>query len=259
MRCIISDYYVPLVEHLAKHPDSLTVMVVQILTCIDDLRHKAHLLHRDISAGNIMYTTRNNQDCFILNDFDLAAEVNESGQPMGGPTSRHRTGTLPFMAYELLEDMHNAALAKQRGKEHRAILHCVRFDFESLFWVALWCAIKVVGQGIPRRKDIEATRRMAYLVEWEAGSYHAIATKKSWLLTRAEVLRQANLSPTFAPLMDWFVGFQTCFADGVLKRQGWLNKQERRKTKDAPETFQQFETLHDEVTLENLLDAMDAA
>lgn len=91
-----------------------------------------------------MYTERDGEDYFILIDFDLAVEVDDDGTPKG-QTSRHRTGTLPFMAYELLEDMHNETIELDEGKPSSSrLVHCVRLDYQSVSLVSLWCAIKLL-------------------------------------------------------------------------------------------------------------------
>lgn len=58
----------------------------------------------------------------VLNDFDLVSQVVAVGAEE--PSSKHRTGTKPFMAIELLSDL--------------PCLHKYRHDLESLFYVILW-------------------------------------------------------------------------------------------------------------------------
>jgi hypothetical protein len=78
--------------------------------------------HNDISASNLMYD-KDNEDRGILNDFDLAYV---RGGPR--PSGTERTGTMPFMALDLLtEDAWD-------GKVKRLYRH----DCESFAWVLLW-------------------------------------------------------------------------------------------------------------------------
>lgn len=85
-----------------------------------------------------MYTKRSTEDWFILNDFDLTVRIGEDGKSLGA-TAHHRIGTLPFMAMELLKD-----LAEQGADfPQYPFQYCVRFEYESLLYVAVWCAIKV--------------------------------------------------------------------------------------------------------------------
>ena len=78
--------------------------------------------HSDISVSNLMYD-KDNEDCGILNDFDLA---HRRGRPR--PSGTERTGTMPFMALDLLtKDAWD-------GKVRRLYRH----DCESFAWVLLW-------------------------------------------------------------------------------------------------------------------------
>ena len=83
---------------------------------------KGGIEHNDISVGNLMYDKANN--CTgVLNDFDLA-HVRGHDRPSG----MERTGTMPFMALDLLT---KDAWA---GKVERLYRH----DCESFAWVLLW-------------------------------------------------------------------------------------------------------------------------
>ncbi|KAK0478826.1 hypothetical protein IW261DRAFT_1337302 [Armillaria novae-zelandiae] len=81
------------------------------------------ILHRDISPGNIMWR-RTVEGCIrgVLNDFDLS-----SFRSATGASSTQRTGTLPYMAYELLFNDENGQPPK----------HLYRHDVESIFYVVL--------------------------------------------------------------------------------------------------------------------------
>jgi hypothetical protein len=76
--------------------------------------------HRDISDGNLMYwMDSDNQVHGVLNDWDLAS-LGEADRQVG----RERTGTIPFMAVDLL----------LVGN----VLHLYRHDVESFVWVVLY-------------------------------------------------------------------------------------------------------------------------
>jgi hypothetical protein len=78
--------------------------------------------HNDISVKNLMYD-KLNEDHGILNDYDLA---HLHGTPR--PTGTERTGTMPFMALDLLTD------EAWDGK----ITRLYRHDCESFAWVLFW-------------------------------------------------------------------------------------------------------------------------
>jgi hypothetical protein len=90
--------------------------------------------HNDISASNLMYDKLNGNRG-VLNDFDLA---HLKGHPR--PSGTERTGTMPFMALDLLTK------AAGEGKVERLYRH----DCESFVWVLLWiCCRYFDGQVIP--------------------------------------------------------------------------------------------------------------
>jgi len=82
--------------------------------------------HRDISASNLMYyKTSNGLIIGVLNDYDLSS-VRDT------PTGTERTGTVPFMALDLLT---KDAL---QGK----VEHLYRHDAESFIWVLTWVCLR---------------------------------------------------------------------------------------------------------------------
>ncbi|KAJ7066492.1 hypothetical protein C8F01DRAFT_703727 [Mycena amicta] len=86
-----------------------------IFDCYRWLVEVTKIMHRDISLNNLMFRRRNGQLCGVLNDYDLAVQLDAATQS----TSRQRTGTRPFMSMDLLVD----------GPPP---LHVYRFDLESL-------------------------------------------------------------------------------------------------------------------------------
>jgi hypothetical protein len=78
--------------------------------------------HGDVSVNNLMYDKLNG-DCGVLNDFDLA---HWTAKPR--PSGSERTGTMPFMALDLLNK------DAWEGKVTRLYQH----DCESFMWVLLW-------------------------------------------------------------------------------------------------------------------------
>ncbi|KJZ71431.1 hypothetical protein HIM_09155 [Hirsutella minnesotensis 3608] len=117
-----------------------------------------NILHRDISSNNIIITDPETADGFkgMLIDLDLA-KVRDSG-PSG---ARHQTGTMQFMAVEVL----------------RKADHTYRHDLESFFYVLLWmCARQswnngFAGEGKPPKESL--------LRRWEIGSFKYIAATKA--------------------------------------------------------------------------------
>src|SRR5882762_8176038 len=108
--------------------------------------HHARILHHDISIGNVMVDLSMPAVRVILNDFDLACRVDAKGRPCG-TTARHYTGTLPFMALELLYNP--------------GAMHLLRHDLGSLFYVAMWWAVKGTEE-----EERMATTRLLQLGHW---------------------------------------------------------------------------------------------
>ncbi|PBK89670.1 hypothetical protein ARMGADRAFT_865710, partial [Armillaria gallica] len=80
--------------------------------------------HRDMSLNNMMYRKRHDnskrkcQIFGVLNDFDLSSLI-----PLKEATCLHRTGTPPYMAYDLL------------GQSD--VGHLYRHDVEAFYYVLL--------------------------------------------------------------------------------------------------------------------------
>ena len=123
---------------------------------------KGKILHRDISSNNIIITDPATANGFkgMLIDLDLA-KVIDSG-PSG---ARHRTGTMQFMAVEVL----------------RKADHTYRHDLESFFYVLLWmCARQSWSNGFGGG---QRSPRKSRLRRWEIGTLQDIADAKAGLMT----------------------------------------------------------------------------
>ncbi|KAI6031021.1 hypothetical protein EDC04DRAFT_2572070, partial [Pisolithus marmoratus] len=91
--------------------------------------------HRDVSPSSLMYRIADQEIMGVLNDFDLAS-VEE------GPSRTERTGMVPFMETDLLED---------RGLE-REIKHVYEHDAESFIWALVWITLRY-DNGMLRTMD----------------------------------------------------------------------------------------------------------
>ncbi|KAK0209390.1 hypothetical protein IW262DRAFT_1529151 [Armillaria fumosa] len=94
---------------------------VDILQCHKWLYDHPKILHRDISMANIMYQMDNEGNVLgVLINFDLSSLI-----PIEEAKSLHRTGMLPYMAFDLLTE------EKDSGP------HLYRHNLEALFYVML--------------------------------------------------------------------------------------------------------------------------
>ncbi|PSS38067.1 hypothetical protein PHLCEN_2v98 [Hermanssonia centrifuga] len=215
LRALVYTRYIPLKAlfktawHLIPH------MADQILDCLHDLRYKSNMLHRDISANNVMFEVRDGAVKFVVIDFDLAAMVDSNGEPLAAPSSKHRTGTLPFMAYELLRDM-----AKSTSSEHQRIVHRLRHDFESLFYLCLYCLLTMVEVEDAKIKA-DMTKELR---DWEDQTYSSIASSKQYLCTDIENMGTLVLPVPCQVLRPWFYGWVTVFQRADLAMSNYKNQ-----------------------------------
>jgi serine/threonine protein kinase len=121
---------------------------------------KEGVYHRDISPGNLMWYRKNGRLIGVLNDYDLSSLAN-----LVGPQGNERTGTVPFMALELLSE------SAQRGE----VKHLYRHDLESFIWVFTWICLRY-------RQGVLLPRRLRPLDEWATlGAVACGKDKLSWL------------------------------------------------------------------------------
>ncbi|KAM0739960.1 hypothetical protein ACQRIT_005144 [Beauveria bassiana] len=138
---------------------------------------KGRILHRDISSNNIIITSFEKADGFkgMLIDLDLAKE-RDSG-PSG---ARHQTGTVQFMAIEVL----------------RGVDHTYRHDLESFFYVLIWMCARCAWDEVKRfRKEGETAPEESILRKWEIGSFKDIADAKEGHMTVNSLERIMNEFP----------------------------------------------------------------
>ncbi|KAG2096090.1 uncharacterized protein F5147DRAFT_641739 [Suillus discolor] len=88
---------------------------------------KEGVYHRDVSPGNLMWYKKNGRLIGVLNDYDLSSLADDPG-----PRGNERTGTVPFMALDLL------TAKAQRGE----VKHLYRHDLESFVWVFTWISLR---------------------------------------------------------------------------------------------------------------------
>ncbi|THG96928.1 hypothetical protein EW026_g4994, partial [Hermanssonia centrifuga] len=197
-------------ELFSKSCDLISEMVDQMLDCLHDLRYKANILHRDVSCHNVMYEMHGEKVNFILIDFDNATRVDARGAPRPSTKSKHRTGTLPFMAWELIKDMANRELKGYRPR----IVHVLRHDFESLFYLSLWCAIT-----IPAMKDQMMKKEIyrLHIREWESGTLKSISSNKKMLCTTMGETDNIDFPLECEKLRPWFRRWNALLATAAMQ------------------------------------------
>ncbi len=142
--------------------NSVPSLIRELLTTLRDaikahrsLLLKANILHRDISENNIIITNKDETGFSgMLIDLDLAKVLGN-----GRSGARHQTGTMEFMAIEVL----------------LGIDHTYRHDLESFFYVLIWlCARRGWDLcGNPKGRPKESV-----LTKWYSGSLKDMARSK---------------------------------------------------------------------------------
>jgi Fungal protein kinase len=158
------------------------------------LLENGKIIHWDISENNIIITdhTTGGDSKGILIDLDLAKELDSI--PSG---ASHRTGTMQFMAIEVLQ-----------GKGHT-----YRHDLESFFYVFIWMCIRYGHEEAGDRLEAAGTNKSkpnkrrvrpvktSILRGWYTGTYAEIAnTKRGHMVGFEDVT--AEFAPEFCGLKD---------------------------------------------------------
>ncbi|PSS17152.1 hypothetical protein PHLCEN_2v3210, partial [Hermanssonia centrifuga] len=253
LRALVYTRYIPLKAlfktawHLIPH------MADQILDCLHDLRYKANMLHRDISANNVMFEIRDGAVKFIVIDFDLATTVDSEGEPFAAPSSKHRTGTLPFMAHELLTDM---SQPKPPPPDYQRITHRLRHDFESLFYLCLFCVFTMV------KVEDEKTRVTvaAQVTEWENSALKTIASVKRDLCmdSSGDRVGEFILPASCEGLRRWFCGWTDAFSEAYSTIAGHKKKIRLAKWDDEDKSPPNFDidTLQGTLTRDKIKESL---
>ncbi|CAB4390562.1 unnamed protein product [Rhizophagus irregularis] len=177
---------------------------VELLTALYDaieghqnLFRIANILHGDISLYNIMIGA--DGQGFII-DLDYAIDLGFDQSSATDCNQKkdalcHRTGTLPFMAIEILN--HNAK-------------HTFQHDLEFFFYVLCWICSEYEG---PRGKLCARDCKRKNLMKWVEGFPETISIFKSGMLLDFE----RNVLETFSPYFNNLKGFMVKFCKILFK------------------------------------------
>ncbi|KAG2135350.1 uncharacterized protein EDB93DRAFT_1170796 [Suillus bovinus] len=169
--------------------------------------------HRDVSPSNLMvYKTSDGRWIGVLNDFDLSSTGDT-------PSGQERTGTVPFMALDLL--------TKEAIKGQ--VKHLYQHDAESFIWVLTWvCICYEDGVFIGKRTDLNDWLRVDAIGCHQAKSSFLISGRKTmtpssshgniWKMARSCLLTIAqHYVPELVPTVEDHVVFQTWLQKNILE------------------------------------------
>jgi hypothetical protein len=116
----------------------------------------------------------------VLNDYDLSSLASAQG-----PQGNERTGTVPFMALDLLTP-------EGQGGE---IKHVYRHDLESFIWVLVWVCF--------RYKDGKLLTFKRPFDDWATKDALAVCKEKSFFLDNFLVFKPKDIDPLMWSLVAY--------------------------------------------------------
>ncbi|KAJ3549207.1 hypothetical protein NM688_g5203 [Phlebia brevispora] len=251
LRTIVYKKYLPLDTLFPDSPQSIPLMAYQLMDCLHDLYYTANMLHRDVSFNNVMYEYRNDRLYFILIDFDMATEVSHDPSKPYTPSSKHRTGTLAFMAVELIEDA-----AMVNGVGYAPIAHRLCHDLESIFWLCLWCMLVLLAVETAQQRE----KLLPKVRAWETKDLWAIAHAKSFLrfspLSRGDI--ELPKPAIEAGLEEWFLTWTDLWVEHEAVMAPHRSATRRAKIAGRPPPPFDYDTAGGTVTRDKLKDALIA-
>ncbi|KAF8694535.1 hypothetical protein RHS03_08174, partial [Rhizoctonia solani] len=203
----------PLCIPLYKVPNLSDFMkaCISLLDTIHQLYTRARILHRDVSVNNLMVNKVKPSEGVLI-DLDLGHEIPDDGKQCG-PTSSHRTGTLPFMALDLLHD-------------ESEYPHYHRHDLESFVYVFLW----IVG----KYDDGVEVNRLLFR-SWCEGTWDSIRTDKLSFLEFDPKYSVFSPTPFYdqAPMRELIIQLMDVIRDAHAKHRQYLG---RKRLSTVPTT-----------------------
>ncbi|RDB19221.1 hypothetical protein Hypma_013558 [Hypsizygus marmoreus] len=180
--------------------DSVAEFEQVFLDCVECHYHafnEGKVLHRDLSENNLMFKRKEGEVKGILNDWDMASFLDVTNK-VRNTTAKHRTGTIPFMACDLLVDDPPA--------------HLYRHDLESFFYILVWAAI------LYDFKNKAILRVPKPLANWDAGEMSRVRQAKGSFITyKLETDLIMNLiQPAFHGIRDkWILPLRMLFKNAL--------------------------------------------
>lgn len=148
-----------------------------------------------------------------------AVQVEECESAQERP--RHRTGTGPFLALELLQQ-----------SDMMEPTHVYRYDLESFFYVLIWFCILFQ----PKEKSYKHSK---YLSKWEIGCFSDMALSKHFFFAGDGEVHTAcaSISSEYLPLkFKWITPLWNLFEEALGNSQ--FRRRANNIPKGTPEYFQ---------------------
>ena len=158
-------------------------------------------------------------------------------------TSQQRTGTPPYMAYELLLEA--------------SPVHLYKHDLESLFYVMLLIAarhtIRTLEGDAKPQLAMRESRRLPFEDWFNEPRYHVLGSIKGIFLSK---LQPIKLSSVFKDFLPWLEDLQQCFSNGFTPKPSRNNRAQKAwRAAVQPARFDD-ETLGGHITYATILTAV---
>ncbi|RDB19220.1 hypothetical protein Hypma_013559 [Hypsizygus marmoreus] len=198
------------------------------LDCVECHYHAFNdgkVLHRDLSENDLMFKRKGGEVKGILNDWDMASSLNAINKVQNS-TAKHRTGTLPFMARELLVDKTPPT-------------HLYRHDLESFFYILVWA---VVHYDLKKKKHLPVAKPLR---DWDDnGSVSKGRNAKSAFINDGDVAKEVleHALPEFQETVSkWVMPMLRLFVRAIAsKRDNGHDEGYDLETCGGTLTFQTF-------------------
>ena len=158
---------------------------------------RGKILHRDLSENNLMFKSHEGRSKGIVNDWDMGSHLDNAGEvPLSA--ARHRTGTIPFMARDLLVD--------------NPPPHLYRHDLESFYYILVWA---VVHFDLPNKRRYHNHHALA---DWDASTLDQVRKSKMIFIQNRTIAAEifAHARKEFAQLRtEWLEPLRRLFKDAA--------------------------------------------
>ena len=181
-----------------------------------------HIEHGNISIGNLMYDPATKRG--VLNDFDLARD----GGPNRKPTAKDNTGTMPFLALDLLDKRAFECLVPRR----------YRHDAESFAWCLIYICVCMGKDDKGRIRTINPHPLSSWFTHTTDSRYSKTTLDSEGLLD--ELPLHKGTTPLVVVLHDhWVARYQAQMASGrSASRRPWIGTVESYKEPSARESLE---------------------
>ena len=157
----------------------------------------------------------------VLTDYDLSSWADSMG-PDYTETSQQRTGTLPYMAQEVLKGTSQS--------------HLYRHDVESLFNIMLLMSARHTigipeGEEKPRVVMQNSGMALPYQDWFNEPQYHKLGSIKGGFFSDMEAI---ELSPTFEDFRVWLQRLRCRFSEGFALKNAHVRRQRREEWGRGP-------------------------